>query len=442
MKRITNFLGLCFLVAILSPLEAGQVLVKDVRLWAAPDHTRLVLDTEGTVEHKIFPLDNPDRLVIDVKDARIGVKLPKPATDARIIRAIRSAPRNGDDLRVVLDLKKSVRTKSFMLKPNKYYGHRLVVDLEAKEGATSKPPAKAPSAPSRHEKSYRARELVIAIDAGHGGDDPGAKGPSGVYEKDVVLGISKRLARLVEKEPGMRSVMIRTGDYYLGLRKRVQKARDAKADLFISIHADAFRDGRVRGSSVYTLSQRGASSEAAQWLAEKENRADLVGGVDLADKNDLLASVLLDLSLSASMEASRLAADDVLNQLRRLGKTHKRRVQHAGFRVLKAPDIPSLLVETAFISNPEEEKRLKDPHHQERVAKALLIGIRKYFRRYPPPGTWMAQHSTPREHVTSRGDTLSTIAEKYRVKLHDLRTANRISGDRIRVGQVLTIPEG
>jgi N-acetylmuramoyl-L-alanine amidase len=436
MKRITSFLGLFFLLTLMAPLEAGQALVKGVRLWTAPDHTRLVLDTDGPVEHQIFALDNPDRLVIDIKDARIGVKPPVPGAGARLVKKIRSSPRNGNDLRVVLDLRDSVRTKSFMLGPNQYYGHRLVVDLEDKSGRTPSPVQKTPP---REKKSHRARDLVIAIDAGHGGEDPGAKGHAGVYEKDVVLAISKRLARLITKEPGMRAVMIRTGDYYLGLRKRVQKARDERADLFISIHADAFHDRRVRGSSVYTLSQRGASSEAAKWLAEKENRADLVGGIELADKNDLLASVLLDLSLSASMEASRLAADEVVKQLRLLGKTHKRHVQHAGFRVLKAPDIPSMLVETAFISNPEEEKRLKDTNHQERVAKALLTGIRSYFRKYPPPGTWMAEH-TPRKHVTSRGDTLSTIAQEYQVNLHELRDANRLRGDTIRVGQVLTIP--
>jgi N-acetylmuramoyl-L-alanine amidase len=280
---------------------------------------------------------------------------------------------------------------------------------------------------------------VIAIDAGHGGEDPGAKGPSGVYEKDVVLQISRRLARKVDAEPGMRAVMIREGDYYIGLRKRVHKARVARADLFVSIHADAFHDRRVRGSSVYTLSQRGASSEAARWLAEKENRSDLVGGIDLDDKDDLLASVLLDLSLSATMQSSRQAADTVLQELRRLGKTHKPRVQHAGFLVLKAPDIPSMLVETAFISNPVEERRLRDPAHQERLAEAVMVGIRGYFRAFPPAGTWIAQ-STPRQHVISRGDTLSEIAEQYQVRLQDLRSANSLTDDRIRVGQVLTIP--
>lgn len=438
MKRIAGFLSLLLLLpAAAAPLQAAQTLVKGLRIWAAPDHTRLVFDTEGAVEHKVFPVKNPERLVIDIEDARFGGgALPTPAADARFIRKVRRGVRAGDDLRVVLDLKRGVRAKSFMLKPTKGYGHRLVVDLRAQGETVGRPPANSISGGGRG----RDKDLIIAIDAGHGGEDPGAKGPAGVYEKDVVLAIARRLARLVDKEPGMRAVLIRKGDYYIGLRKRIRKARAAKADLFISIHADAFRDRRVRGSSVYTLSQSGASSEAARWLAEKENRADLVGGVDLADKTDLLASVLLDLSMSATMVASREAAADVLKQLRGLGKTHKREVQHAGFRVLKAPDIPSMLVETAFISNPVEERRLKDPAHQQRVAKALLAGIRNYFRTYPPPGTWMAQH-TPRRYVIARGDTLSTIAQRYRIRVGDLRSVNKLTGDRIRVGQVLSIPE-
>ena len=437
MKRIAGFLSLFLLLVAVAPLQAGQTLVKGLRIWAASDHTRLVFDTEGEVEHKVFPVENPERLVIDIEDARLAASVPKLGADARFIRKVRRGIREGDDLRVVLDLKQSVRAKSFMLKPTKGYGHRLVVDLRTKDEAVRKPPVAKTT--SRSGKKGRGRDLIIAIDAGHGGEDPGAKGPSGVYEKDVVFALARRLARLVDKEPGMRAEMIRKGDYYVGLRKRIHKARAAKADLFVSIHADAFHDRRVRGSSVYTLSQRGASSEAARWLAEKENRADLVGGVELADKNDLLASVLLDLSMSATMVASRDAAENVLKQLRGLGKTHKRQVQQAGFRVLKAPDIPSMLVETAFISNPMEEKRLKSPNHQKQVAKALLTGIRNYFRTYPPAGTWMAQH-TPRRHVITRGDTLSTIAQQYSIPVSNLRSVNKLSGDQIRVGRVLSIP--
>lgn len=239
----------------------------------------------------------------------------------------------------------------------------------------------------------------------------------------------------------MRAVMTRTGDYYVGLRKRMKIARQHKADLFVSIHADAFHDSRVRGSSVYTLSNRGASSEAARWLAESENAADLVGGVSLDDKDDLLASVLLDLSQTATRQASMDAADQVYRQLKGLGKTHGKRVQQAGFMVLKSPDIPSMLVETAFISNPNEEKRLRDPKHQQKLAKSLVKGVRSYFHTMPPPGTYLAARQ-PRKHVISRGETLSVIAQQYRVSLASLRSVNGLAGDHIRIGQVLKIPGG
>jgi N-acetylmuramoyl-L-alanine amidase len=437
-KRVTLILFSILLPVWTGCAVAAQTRVKGVRLWAAPDHTRVVLDTEGPVDHKVFSLEEPHRLVIDVKEARLGGVLPVPPDSAPFLRSVRSAQRNGKDLRVVLDLKSAVRAKSFLVKPNELYGHRLVVDLMAKEQQETAP--KAP-APTRTAPPEQGRDLVIGIDAGHGGEDPGAKGPSGVLEKDVVMQIARRLARRVDAEPGLRAELIRSGDYYIGLRKRIELAREAKADLFVSIHADSFyKDQRVRGSSVYTLSQRGASSEAARWLAEKENQADLVGGIDLDEADPLLASVLLDLSMGATMQSSRQAAESVLRELRRLGKAHKRQVQHAGFLVLKAPDIPSMLVETAFISNPVEEAKLRDSGHQERLARALLSGIRTYFRNYPPPGTWMAQH-TPRRHVIARGDTLSTIASQYRVTLPELRATNGLRGDTIRVGQVLTIPE-
>jgi len=284
------------------------------------------------------------------------------------------------------------------------------------------------------------RDVVIAIDAGHGGEDPGAKGRGGTYEKTVVLGIARKLAAMVKKETGMRPVLIRNGDYYLGLRKRMKKAREKRADVFISIHADAFRDPRVNGASVYTLSQRGASSEAARWLAEQENSADLVGGVKLEDKDDLLASVLLDLSQTATLQASHQLAKNVFGRLKKIGKTHKRRVQQAGFVVLKSPDIPSVLVETAYISNPSEERKLRSSKHQEKIAKAIMSGIRDYFRLHAPPGTMLAKMS-PREYTISRGDTLGQIAQRYQISLRSLRSANGLSGDRIRVGQVLRIPE-
>jgi len=441
MKRITALCGL-LLLAVTLPIAAAQTLVKGLRIWTAPDHTRLIFDTEGPVAHQIFSLRRPDRLVIDLQNVRFGMQLPHVSDSARLIRHVRAGPRNGNDLRVVLDLKRPIHTKNFLLKPNDLYGHRLVIDLEENtERRLTMAPRPTIKAPSRANKPRHGRNLVIAVDAGHGGDDPGAIGPSGAFEKDAVLGIARRLARRINAAPGMRAVLTRTGDYYVGLRKRVEKARKVRADLFVSIHADSFPDDqRVSGSSVFILSERGASSEAARWLAEKENAADLVGGVALDDKDDLLATVLLDMSLSATMESSRRAAESVLRQLRSVGRTHRQELQNAGFVVLKAPDIPGLLVETAYISNPEEEARLRDPRQQERVAQALFIGIHNYFSVYTPTGTRMAQ-DLHRRHMIGRGDTLSALAQHYQVTLDDLRQANNLAGDQVQVGQVLTIPE-
>jgi len=429
-----------FLLLLSLPLQAQQVDVRGARIWTAPDRTRLVLDTAAPVLHKIFPLDNPYRLVIDVPDARLKDKLPSIKTNEPLLIGARSGVRAGDDLRLVLDLKQPVRAKSFLLQPNEQYGHRLVVDLvPARKGAGGK---KAKGSKPRPPGRSRLRDVIIAIDAGHGGEDPGAVGAEGTREKDITLRIARKLARLVEKERGMQPVLIRNGDYFIRLRKRIGLARKHRADLFVSIHADAFRDRRVRGSSVYTLSHRGASSEAAKWLADKENRADLIAGVDLSENDSLLATVLLDMTQNATLEHSNLAAQRVLANLRKVGAVHQGTVQKAGFVVLKSPDIPSILVETAFISNPEEEKRLRSNQHQAQLASAILGGIKSYFTRHPPPGTQLAGRGkgAGRHHVINRGDTLLRIAEHYDVSLTSLRNANHLENDHICVGQVLTIP--
>jgi len=432
MKKVAALLLLFFCL----PIYAESVQIDNLRLWAAPDHLRLVFDTSSPVAHTLFSLKNPDRLVIDIQNARFNGKLPTPDSNDPIIRRLRSGQREGEDLRVVLDLKKQIKPRSFVLKPNRQYGHRLVVDLyrNQEKGANKRQKV------VKTIEGKDLREIVIAVDAGHGGEDPGARGKGGTYEKTVVLAIARKLEALIKKEQGMRPVMIRKGDYYLGLRKRMKLARQHRADLFVSIHADAFRDSRVRGSSVYTLSNRGASSEAARWLAERENSADLVGGVKLEDKDDVLASVLLDLSQTATRQVSHQVARQVLGRLKKVGKTHKGRIQQAGFMVLKSPDVPSILVETAFISNPEEERKLKNPRHQQKMAEAMMTGIRSYFRQNPPPGTLLAKIA-PRKHIITRGDTLGQIAQQYQISLNSLRTANKLSGDRIRVGQVLRIPE-
>jgi N-acetylmuramoyl-L-alanine amidase len=425
------FTALCFFLAG-QGIAFADADFRSVRLWAAPDHTRVVFETSGPVTHEIFTLENPARLVIDVPAAKVTA--PPLAASGGLVSGIRTAQKKPDVLRIVLDLKQSAKPRSFSLAPNDQYGHRLVVDLYEAAAVSSKPARQVASRELANQPA-KLRDLVIAIDAGHGGEDPGAIGRRKTREKDVVLAIAKRLAALVEKEPGMRPVMIREGDYYIGLRQRIEKARRHKADLFISIHADAFRDHRAHGSSVFVLSRRGASSEMARVLAASENAADLVGGVSLDDKDDLLREVLLDLSQTATLEASFGVADNMLGELKRIGKTHKSSVQQAGFVVLKSPDIPSLLVETAFISNPTEENRLRDKRHQQKLAHAMLRGIRDYFGKHPPPGTRIA-----RQYVVKPGDTLSEIAHQFRVSLVKLRGYNSLKSDTLRIGDTLRIP--
>lgn len=408
---------------------AGTTL-QDIRVWAAPERTRVVFDLSESAEHSVFTLDSPPRVVIDLRDTgRIDALTEALAGKGRVER-IRTGVRDGDDLRVVLDLSDQVPPKSFTLAPNGEYGHRLVVDLEHAGKDRQE------TGPATTDREYRDRELVVAVDAGHGGEDPGAIGPSGTQEKQVVLQIARRLAALIDERPGMRAVLIRDGDYYLGLRERIEKARTEKADLFVSLHADAFPDRRARGASVYTLSRNGASSEHARWLAERENSADLIGGVSLKDKDDQLASFMLDLSQGASIEASMDVGGRVLKQLDGIAHLHKKEVQQAGFLVLKSPDIPSILVETAFISNPAEERRLRDPGYQRRLAEAVLGGVDGYLASYRP----QTQVAGARRHKVKSGETLSGIAMRYRVETRRLREANGLSRDMIRIGQVLEIP--
>ncbi|MEE9551776.1 MAG: N-acetylmuramoyl-L-alanine amidase [Gammaproteobacteria bacterium] len=414
------------------PAMAGQVQLENIRIWAAPDSTRIVFDVSGPAQHSLEMLTGPHRAVVDLQNIRIIKPLTQPGSADKYLRRVRSAVHNRDDLRVVFDLKKQVETKIFMLPPNRRYGHRLVIDLydeEKKERHSIKSAKLAPN---------QLRDVVIAIDAGHGGEDPGAHGPKGINEKDVVLKIAKKLAVMINNERGMKAILIREGDYFMRLRKRINRAREHKADLFISVHADAFKDPSVRGSSVYILSSKGASSEAARWLAEQENASDLIGGVSLDDKDDLLATVLLDLSQTASLEASIDVADRVLGGLKKLGKVHKQKVHAAGFAVLKSPDVPSILVETAYISNPAEERKLRDPGYQSKLAGAILSGLQGYFRDHAPEGTMLAS----RKHVITRGDTLSAIAHYYQISMKQLRKSNGLKGDHIRIGQVLMIPEG
>jgi N-acetylmuramoyl-L-alanine amidase len=403
----------CFalLPATAQAAKSAKVGVRDVRIWTSPDSTRVVFDLTGKVRYSLQRLGGPERVVVDVPSAAFepgAVRLPDPQGT---MKGVRIGPRDGG-LRIVFDVDADTKSNAFLADPNSRYGWRLVVDLKrpaaggtakstASPGvAASAAPTRGPTTPTASATDTResapaaspprlapARDLVIAIDAGHGGVDPGALGRRGTREKDVTLAIARVLAARIDAEPGMRAVLTRTGDYFVPLRTRMERARAANADLFVSVHADAVADRSVAGSSVYILSPRGASNEAARRLAERENAADLVGGVKIADKDPLLASVLLDLSQSAAMAASQVAAEKVLDRLNEVGDVRKSRVQQAGFVVLKSPDIPSMLIETAFITNPGDEQRLRDPRHQRRIAEAIQTGIRAYFSENPLPGT-------------------------------------------------------
>ena len=424
-----------YLLACFQPVVAGQL--ERVRMHEAPDYTRVVFDTTAHVSYQLFTLANPNRVVIDLKNTRVvaGFHPSIVALVGTRVKDIRVAAR-GADYRVVLDVTTPVSPKGFTLMPVPPYGHRLVVDLY---GAGRK------SGPVMVPRKDRKRDVVVAIDAGHGGEDPGATGARRVLEKDVVFKVAQRLANKLNQASGYRAVMVRTGDYYVSLRKRVDIARQARADLFISIHADAFNSPAVSGASVYTLSDKGASSETARWLAEKENRSDLIGGVgdvSLDDKDDLLAHVLLDLSMEASRSASIQAGESMLRQISGVAKMHKRRVEQASFAVLKAPDVPSVLVETGYISNPEEAQRLQSSAYQQRLAVALYEGIRNYMAVRAPMGTlvaWRREHDGVR-YTIERGDTLSGIAVRHGTSARRIKEANGISSDSIRIGQTIVIP--
>ncbi len=387
-----QLLGFCLLLTLVA-LPAGAVDVRHIRLWAGPDNTRVVLDLSGRAQHSLMVLQRPDRVVLDIPGGRLSTRAGAAPPGAGVVKRMRVATRADGRLQIVLDLRRAARAKSFLSAPYDHYGYRLVIDLG--DEARKDLPVKALHAPPN------ARDLVIAIDPGHGGDDPGAIGLHGTEEKNVVLAIAKELAARIDQEPGMHAFLTRDGDYFVPLRDRMRRARAHDADLFVSIHADSVRDRRVDGSSVYILSQRGASDEAARWLADRENASDLIGGVSLDDKDQVLASVLLDLSQSASLTASEAAAQRVLQALNQVGQIRKPQVQQARFIVLKSPDIPSMLIETAYISNPFEESRLRTRSQQDKLAGAILKGVRNYFYANPPAGTRIASLAAAAEQSTA-----------------------------------------
>lgn len=386
------------------PVLAASTVLREISLTApSAEGARLVLDLSATPgKPKVFTLADPDRLVIDLPATSKAAKLKLPA-GAGPVRSLRDGQQPNGALRLVLEVNKGLRWES------RVQGRQLIVDLgQLPAGALAAAPAAATPAEdaqkpvrARHAPGDAGRDIVVAIDPGHGGKDPGAIGPGGTREKDVVLAISRELARRVNAEAGMKAYLTRDDDRFIPLRERIALARRAGADIFISIHADAINKKDVSGSSVYVLSSGGASSEAARLLAEKENAADLKGGISLGDKDRALASVLMDLSQTSSIASSGEAAGIVLSQLDRVGTVRKTAVQNAGFVVLKSPDIPSMLIETAFISNPGEEKKLRTPAHQQAVAQAIFVGVRDYFRQRPPDGTLFERQRKEQRLVVS-----------------------------------------
>ena len=492
---------------MLAPGFANAAQLKDLKLLAFDGQTQAELSLSDKASYKVFTLANPERLVLDLPSTTAAGNFKLPGANG-VISKVRTGQPTPGTMRVVFDLSESVQTKSRI--EGSGANTRLVIELVSTNPkstsqavmASSKPtpvkePVKEPDSKvadikaamqevltldskadvkpvandaqnaqqadvksdnksSAHfpaTKTVRSvlgdsqRDLIIAIDAGHGGKDPGAIGPTGVKEKNITLAAARELARQINAEPGMKAYLVRDNDSFVVLQDRYMSARKAQADLFISIHADAALNGQAHGSSVYVLSLKGASSQAARWLADKENAADLVGGVSLDAKDKNLAAVLLDLSQSATMRVSEDVADEVLGSLKDLGKTHKPNVEHANFVVLRSPDVPSMLIETGFITNAHEERRLSDPAHRERLASAVVVGIRNYFSDQAPPGTWFAARQEQngeirreRQYVVSRGETLSQIATRHGVPLDTILLANNKRSDDVRVGERLIIP--
>ncbi|MBE1162646.1 N-acetylmuramoyl-L-alanine amidase [Dyella acidiphila] len=507
--------------ALLTAASAAAAYASDVnnaRVWAGPDYTRVVFDLSGPAKYKLS--QQGDQVLLELSDSRVVGHLAPSAQG--LFKGLQSSGQ-GDSLRLTAAVAPNSQPKTFVLGPSGQAGYRLVLDLypgtagAAASPVTEPPPVKAvaisqpaPAAPMAEADSdtdattaapapvvinasskltshkgvttrqaavllNSQRQVIVAVDAGHGGKDQGAHGPDGTLEKDVTLAVARDLAAQINRQPGMKAILTRDGDYFIPLQRRYEIARQNQADLFVAIHADSFSSSDARGSSVWVLSPRGKSSVAAQMLADRENSSDLIGGVSLAAENDSLASVLLDMQQGWAVQASETVAQNVLSALGALGPTHRGYVEHANFVVLRSPDVPSILVETAFISNPLEERKLRDPGHQQQLADAIMGGVKSYFTSNPPPGTWFAVDAARRKgiavggdtevasvskaddkvadvpaaadsdvrdmHRVANGETLRSIAKQYGVSVSALKNVNGINSNSVRVGTMLEIPE-
>ena len=482
---------ICALVMQFAPLAYAQSAdfqqsVEQVRVWNSPNRTRVVFDVNADVQHTMFTLQNPLRLVVDIENTQLSKTLPELDENNPHIKSIRTGQPAPNQLRFVFDLKAPLATNSFVLSPNELYGHRLVVDLEEPVAVVaarnteqnprsndsspgSRPPTVSPSAIPAPENvitsapALENRPLVVAVDAGHGGEDPGALGHRGSREKKITLGIARKLVAKIKSNPEMQAFLVREGDYYIKLDERRNLARAGNADMFISLHADAFTKQSASGLSVFALSQRGATSAMASALAAKENASDLIGGVSLADKDEVLAKVLVDLSMTNTISESVNFGGRVLRELAKVGKLHSKKVEQANFAVLRSADIPSILVETGFITNPQEEKRLRTDRYQQQIANAVYTAIESYQAQAPFRTNRQYAAATPNQvsgaikpkvyqslvkppkpsyHQVRRGDSLSKIAQRYGYSVAQIKRANNLKSDTVIVGQRLRLPGG
>lgn len=465
---------LSLLLYLPSSFAVFSAQLKNITVSQQPTMTSLYLSIQGSFTHKLFTLSQPNRVVLDLSDTQLAVNISQLGLINSLIQQVRSGSPSKNTLRLVMDVKQPVKVRSSSWKPKgEFNGIRidlvndtpLVINnrrqlsspVKTIKASVQQTQSKISSQPSEQRITVRKtpvqvphnpskkplRDVVVVLDAGHGGKDPGARGPRRSNEKDVVLAITLKLKRLIDRQPGMRAVLTRSGDYYVGLRQRLDIARKYNGDVFISIHADAFNNPHSNGASVFALSQRGATSEAARWLAEKENYSEL-GGVNLGeldDSNGVVRSVLIDLSQTATINAGLEMGGKVLGQLDNFTNLHNNKVEQARFVVLKSPDIPSILVETGFISNPREERNLTNPAYQERLSQAIFQGLKNYFWDHPPHGTRIEAMISPNFHIVKKGETLPAIAARYRVSVNALQSINRLQARaRLMPGQKLVIP--
>tara|TARA_R110000868_G_scaffold318028_1_gene578789 strand:- start:4473 stop:5822 length:1350 start_codon:yes stop_codon:yes gene_type:complete len=447
LKKIT----ITAFILFFSHVALATTQVTDIRVSHQLLQTRIVFSLSHSVQYNVFPLYSPDRIVVDMADAKLTAKVSEVDLSKTLIDDIRAGHGKKGDLRLVLDLKDATTHKAFILK-NPY---RLVVDLTAKVSFKTKTKLKSkpivgptvsavgyqkPKPVLTVQKPKNLRDLIVVIDPGHGGKDPGASGPRGTHEKNVVLSIGDYIKQDLRQYPGIKVYMTRDSDYYVTLRGRLNIARRRQADIFVAVHADSFKNSRARGASVYALSQRGATSESARWLAQRENESEMLGGAELSNKSYLLRSVLIDMSQTATTNNSLQMGRNVLGNLGEFAPLHSKKVEQAAFVVLKSPDIPSILVENGFISNPYEEDNLRTASYRQRLAAGITKGIISYFKQKMPAGTIFSAHYSAQSYIVQHGDSLSGIASKFNVTTSSLKSLNGLTSNAIHVGRVLRIP--